>query len=554
MLAFPFTHGSGQALRRARNGRICGAHDLGPCPRSPLDPRNPMWKLVIEDDEGKRTVVHLTRDEYSVGRKEGNSIRLTERNISRDHAKLRKVTNGGTSHYVLDDLQSYNGVFVNGIRIADTQDIVHGDLLQIGDYRIVIQDETVNENTTPMEPPADAVATADLKATLAPGRIRRGQQLMERPNRLVMLVGPTPGEEYPLEKDRMVIGRAEDAEVSVNHNSVSRVHCEIHKLGEGRWEIVDKQSSNGVRVNGAELTRGLIEAGDTIELGDVRFRFVGAGQIFLPGSTESQQLTAISDRDADAYMGARAASPAKKPTSFLPFVIAGLVLGAIAVAAIVIFSKPHDGNAQVLPAESGSASTTPTPTATPTQSTPQPATILAQEREILTEAQKKCTVTECDKAHAHLGDIKEGSAARLAPEFLEVEKKWMEIHFAAADKLKDAAKKRAEFTKVAVDGFLRETREAAKAKLAELDGAAAPEATGVPGVPGTTATPKPTATAKASDADRAREMMSSGNLAGARSILEGKARAGKATPEEVQILRSVCKAQGDRACLDRFSK
>src|SRR3974390_2444749 len=48
----------------------------------------PMWKLVIEDDEGKRTVVPLTRDQYSIGRKEGNTIRLTERNVSREHARI----------------------------------------------------------------------------------------------------------------------------------------------------------------------------------------------------------------------------------------------------------------------------------------------------------------------------------------------------------------------------------------------------------------------------------------------------------------------------------
>src|SRR5262245_1517790 len=114
-----------------------------------------------------------------------------------------------------------------------------------------------------------------------------------------MLVGPTPGVEYPLDRDRMTIGRAEDASISVNHNSVSRLHCEVHALGDGRFEIVDKGSSNGVRVNAAELKRSIIEAGDIIELGDVRFKFVGAGQIFVPGPNESQQLTAISDRDAE---------------------------------------------------------------------------------------------------------------------------------------------------------------------------------------------------------------------------------------------------------------
>ena len=44
---------------------------------------------------------------------------------------------------MLEDLTSYNGVFVNGLRVTHTQDLAHGDLVQIGDYRIVLQDEAV---------------------------------------------------------------------------------------------------------------------------------------------------------------------------------------------------------------------------------------------------------------------------------------------------------------------------------------------------------------------------------------------------------------------------
>ena len=32
--------------------------------------------------------------DYTIGRKEGNTIRLTERNVSRAHAKIRKNVNG----------------------------------------------------------------------------------------------------------------------------------------------------------------------------------------------------------------------------------------------------------------------------------------------------------------------------------------------------------------------------------------------------------------------------------------------------------------------------
>ena len=104
-----------------------------------------MWKLVIEDDEGKRTVVPLTRDDYTIGRQEGNTIRLTERNVSRSHGRVRRARNGSAKDiFVLEDLRSYNGVFVNGLRVAHTQDLQHGDLIQIGDYRIVLQDDAVS--------------------------------------------------------------------------------------------------------------------------------------------------------------------------------------------------------------------------------------------------------------------------------------------------------------------------------------------------------------------------------------------------------------------------
>ena len=179
----------------------------------------------------------------------------------------------------------------------------------------------------------------DVKATIPMAAAFRGQDLTERPSRFVMLVGPTPGVEYPLDRERMTIGRAEDSSISVNHNSVSRLHCEVHALGDGRYEIVDKGSSNGVRVNAVELKRSIIEAGDVIELGDVRFKFVGAGQVFVPGPNESQQLTAISDREAEL------ADPSRRTWGgyALPILGAGFV-GALIILGFVWFLRARAAN------------------------------------------------------------------------------------------------------------------------------------------------------------------------------------------------------------------
>ena len=49
------------------------------------------------------------------------------------------------SPFLLEDMNSYNGVYVNGLRVAQPQKLQHGDLIQIGDYRIVLQDEALTD-------------------------------------------------------------------------------------------------------------------------------------------------------------------------------------------------------------------------------------------------------------------------------------------------------------------------------------------------------------------------------------------------------------------------
>ena len=96
-----------------------------------------MYKLIIQDDEGKTTVVPLIREELTIGRQEGNTIRLTERNVSRRHAKLLR----GQEAIIIEDLDSYNGVRVNGSRIQGKAEIKEADRVQIGDYLIEVKAE-----------------------------------------------------------------------------------------------------------------------------------------------------------------------------------------------------------------------------------------------------------------------------------------------------------------------------------------------------------------------------------------------------------------------------
>jgi pSer/pThr/pTyr-binding forkhead associated (FHA) protein len=531
-----------------------------------------MWKLVIEDDEGKRTVVPLTREQYSIGRKDGNTIRLTERNVSREHARLYKKANGAATPspekptFVLEDLTSYNGVFVNGLRITHAQDLAHGDLVQIGDYRIVLQDESLLDT-------AAAATAADSKATMpqAPAARAQAASLLDRPNRLVMLAGPTPGAEFPLTDERMTVGRAEDASVSINHNSVSRLHCEIHSLGDGRFEIVDKGSSNGVRVNASDLRRGIIEPGDVIELGDVKFKFIGAGQVFR--ATESQQLALLNDRAAADVVRGR-----KRGSNALPVAIFAVVVAAGALGAWV-YTRPKGENREAAPV----------------------AQVASPDQQALDDAKRKCAAGDCDGAHDELATISEGSPVRASQDFKDLMNRWADQTLARADAEQDSARKHALYQKVASDMAVDPARRKQAAdRLQALDAVAAiptatpltlPQASSAlppdavtttrpdagrrtalapepnyappPPPPQTVAAapplPPPTqpvvATPKPGGDDRERQAALQATTQDAKAALkaqlEQKVYSGRGTDTDIRLLIATCKELGDKMCVQQ---
>jgi adenylate cyclase len=69
------------------------------------------------------------------------------------------------------------------------------------------------------------------------------------------------------------IGRAKSSTLVLDHGSVSRQHALVRATPEGRWQIIDCDSANGVRVNGAKVEEINLRPSDEIALGDYRLRF-----------------------------------------------------------------------------------------------------------------------------------------------------------------------------------------------------------------------------------------------------------------------------------------
>ncbi len=306
--------------------------------------RSGVLKLIIEDDEGRKTVVPFVRDEITIGRQEGNTIHLTERNVSRRHARLMR--NNG--HVLIEDLGSYNGIRINGDRISGQVQVADGDLIQIGDYDLALQAEEGKQAappTVPLEPvsrkpdpgatmpalpavesPQEAAdedvrdaeegevgadapapvpkhqATAVIRIDQIEGNTGRKRAVAEiaqdEAPRLVVLNTDFAGREFVCNKTEMKIGRTDDNDIALDHRSLSRTHCKVVREESGEWRVVDMQSANGLMVNGESYAQVTLRPGDVIELGHVKLKFVGPGdQVDVPRSTSSN-VTAEADTAA----------------------------------------------------------------------------------------------------------------------------------------------------------------------------------------------------------------------------------------------------------------
>jgi chromosome segregation ATPase len=77
---------------------------------------------------------------------------------------------------------------------------------------------------------------------------------------------------FPLFKDRLTIGRTKDNDIQLKAAYVSRLHAVIQTDGDAT-RIIDWGSKNGIQVNAARVSEHFLSHGDTVMIGNARFRY-----------------------------------------------------------------------------------------------------------------------------------------------------------------------------------------------------------------------------------------------------------------------------------------
>ncbi|MFH0803039.1 MAG: FHA domain-containing protein [bacterium] len=92
------------------------------------------WAWLVPQGMGLKSGFPLNKDIMTIGRDVSCEILLNNEQVSRKHAELLRITDG----YLLRDLGSTNGVFINGQRIQE-KFLNPGDMITIGELQFLFQ-------------------------------------------------------------------------------------------------------------------------------------------------------------------------------------------------------------------------------------------------------------------------------------------------------------------------------------------------------------------------------------------------------------------------------
>src|ERR1700760_1181034 len=114
-----------------------------------------MFTILIQEKGGEQRRMVFNKPEVTIGRVQGNDIVLPKGNVSKRHARI--VLKDGK--FIIVDLKSTNGTYVNGRKITSPLVVKGSDKIYIGDFILSIE-ELATAGAPTMPPVADEAPVA----------------------------------------------------------------------------------------------------------------------------------------------------------------------------------------------------------------------------------------------------------------------------------------------------------------------------------------------------------------------------------------------------------
>ena len=248
----------------------------------------------------------LSTGTVTIGRQPDNVFCIDNPAVSGYHAKIYAEGD----HYVIEDVESFNGTYVNGQRIHKAE-LKTGDNATIGKHTIEFHDEirqdtaeqhearrAADRQLRPKPPQLNRTVVLDTakakemlaqaaaastggpvgvqRVGVASGELRVTSAIPVRRTigTLTIVKGRTDQQRYILTSKLTLIGRSKMASVRLKRWFAPSVVAAIHQAEDG-YLIMASGDKVRIKVNGRVLEGGQkrLDAGDIIEVGDIKAVF-----------------------------------------------------------------------------------------------------------------------------------------------------------------------------------------------------------------------------------------------------------------------------------------
>jgi len=113
--------------------------------------------MIVRSGPNPGTVFELTREVSTIGRDVTNEVVIGDAEVSRQHARVTRTPGG----YVLEDLGSTNGTFVNSERLMAPRVLKPGDMIAFGENVNLMFDAVAPEAAATVASPVGSPATVE---------------------------------------------------------------------------------------------------------------------------------------------------------------------------------------------------------------------------------------------------------------------------------------------------------------------------------------------------------------------------------------------------------
>jgi len=207
------------------------------------------FKLIVMQGAASSREFELFKADSIIGRDPSVDVVIDAPGVSRRHARITRQAD----RYLLEDLGSSNGTFLNGQRLVEVAPLNPGDEIRLGNSVVLAFEAPVVEDVPMKQPPDQAEPELMQTFLAAEEEIALPDIPQAAPQMVVTVAGDEP-DIITLTRDIYTIGRAEDNDIIIHSPIVSRHHAQLERTNGGYRFTTLPDAGNPVLFEGRPLT------------------------------------------------------------------------------------------------------------------------------------------------------------------------------------------------------------------------------------------------------------------------------------------------------------